>query len=316
MIQGNVRLEDLGIDSLMATEIISTIGKVFGQNIPQEKWRDLQTFASLCECLAFTGPTDQTSYTPTGKAQEGPLETSGVAALPLKSSPTASESTGYGVSNLTSVLRKLLATHLDLEPDRLTQTTNLADAGLDSLLCIELIGDVNKLLGVKVDLSEMTMESTFHHFVQVVMSAMHAAGLSVGSTTTPARVDSGLTTMAGSPAEWETGASEDPAAPRAVLNYGNRNADLTNAPEAFESVKADLPRLADHNQLTGFYEKVMDKNSRLVLSYTVEAFAALGVDLVLDVHARHSRTSVRFHGRGDVYGASVAGVCVRDDRYG
>jgi acyl carrier protein len=49
MIQGNVKLEDLGIDSLMATEIISVIGKVFGQNIPQEKWRDLQTFASLGE---------------------------------------------------------------------------------------------------------------------------------------------------------------------------------------------------------------------------------------------------------------------------
>lgn len=278
MIQGNVSLEVLGIDSLMATEIISAIGKVFGQNISQEKWRDLQTFASLCECLAFTGSPDQASSTPTGKVQHSPLETSGAAVLP-ESSPTASESTGYGLSNLTSVLRKLLATHLDCEPDRLTQTTNLVDAGLDSLLCIELIGDANKLLGVKVDLSQITMDSTFHHFVQIVVDAMHAAGLLVGSTTTPARVDSGLATLAGSLAEWESGACGDLAAPLAVVNYGDCNADLTNAPEAFESVKDDLQMLSDRNQLTGFYEKVMEKHSELVVSYTVEAFAALGVDL-------------------------------------
>jgi acyl transferase domain-containing protein/acyl carrier protein/SAM-dependent methyltransferase len=279
MIQGNVKLEDLGIDSLMATEIISVIGKVFGQNIPQEKWRDLQTFASLCECLAFSNSPDQPSSTPTGKTQEGTLETSAAAVLPVRSPPTVSESMGYRLSNLTCVLRKLLATHLDCDSDRLTPTTNLADAGLDSLLCIELIGDVNKLLGVKVDLSQMTMESTFHHLVQVVVDAMHAAGLSVDSATTPARLDSGLTTLAGSPAEWDSSACEDPAAPRATVNYGDRNADLTNAPEAFESVKTDLPWLADRNQLTGFYEKVMDRNSELVLSYTVEAFVALGVDL-------------------------------------
>lgn len=279
MIQGNVKLEDLGIDSLMATEIISTIGKVFGQNIPQEKWRDLQTFASLCECLAFISSPDQTLSAPAAKAQATWVEISGATALPLASSPTASESTGYGLAHLTSVLRKLLATHLDCDPDRLTQTTNLADAGLDSLLCIELIGDVNKLLGIKVDLSQMTMESTFHHFVQIAVDAMHAAGLSVGSTATPARVDSGLATLAGSPAEWESGACEAPVAPHAVFNYGDGNADFANASEVFESVKADLPMLSDRNQLTGFYEKVMAKHSELVLSYTVEAFAALGIDL-------------------------------------
>lgn len=303
MFQGDVALADLGIDSLMATEIISAISKTFGQNIPQETWSDLQTFASLCEHLALTNSPDHAPSVPTQKSQ-GNAPKSANAAVSLEASPKASKSAGSSISSLSSVLRDLLATHLDCDSNRLTPTTNLADTGLDSLLCIELMSDIDKLLGVKVDLAQVTMESTFDDFVNIVVGTMSAVGLSVDSSAMSTPADSGATTLAGSPVASQPEACYNygtgiQAVTHAAVNDGDCDVNLTNAPEAFESIKADFSTLADRYQLAGFYENVVYKHSKLVLAYTVEAFAALGVDLnqvragekipQIDILPRHGR---------------------------
>ena len=45
--QGHVTLDELGIDSLMLTEIVSEIHEIFHISIPQDRLQDLQTVASL-----------------------------------------------------------------------------------------------------------------------------------------------------------------------------------------------------------------------------------------------------------------------------
>ncbi|KAH9987851.1 hypothetical protein F4779DRAFT_624139 [Xylariaceae sp. FL0662B] len=53
--QGHVKLDALGIDSLMATEIVSEVHDVFCISIPQDHLQDLQTFMSLRDYLDARG---------------------------------------------------------------------------------------------------------------------------------------------------------------------------------------------------------------------------------------------------------------------
>ena len=46
--QGYVTLDELGIDSLMVTKIVSEFLEIFHISIPQDRLQDLQTVVSLC----------------------------------------------------------------------------------------------------------------------------------------------------------------------------------------------------------------------------------------------------------------------------
>ncbi|GKZ28711.1 type I Iterative Polyketide synthase (PKS) [Aspergillus brasiliensis] len=266
--QGDITLEELGIDSLMATEIVSEVDQVFGVSIPQEDLQYLLTFSALRDYLDARGPRVAAGFSSGSSDSAIDISSDGHHRPSFANGASTAEKKAPGQTEdeeeLVSRLAGLLSSHLECPTSTFQRTTNLANTGLDSLLCMELATDIQTTFGVTIDVSQLTTESTFHELVNMVV----ASGTpNLGSSST-------LTSQAMTP-EPATPAleKEDP------WTNGSPDALLPDAQSAFESIKADFDPLADEYKFSGFYKNVYAKNAKLVLAYTIEAFADLGIDL-------------------------------------
>jgi len=271
--QAEITLTDLGIDSLVTTEIVSEISEVFGISIPQDHLQDLQTFGSLC---AYLVPRLGRSLQPAPVAH---VETSVYAnEAPRRAvepvPPTQERGTSRDSENLVARLASLLGSHLECAPGDFKRTTNLAERGLDSLLCIELMSDVENTFGVSLDLAQLTSESTFGDLADMFLGV-------AGRRVSPA--DTTNSTIAPTPTPPTPTFERGIFADELPLKMATRSLPPDNkfraAPDAFEAIKGQFGELEDTYGLTGFYKNVYKKNARLVLAYTVEAFADLGINL-------------------------------------
>lgn len=318
--RANANLADLGIDSLMGTEIASEVEAVFHVSIPPDALLGILTFASLRDYIsAHSNVTMSRSEAPSRPIQVVPVQQSKHVEVPRRESiqtaparwdrddeavgdllemgeeegsfRSPNPTPGLDSSNpgpdpdaaghilehqheeLVSRLASLLADHLECPVTALRHATNLSNLGLDSLLCMELMSDIQKIFGLSVDLAKLTTDSTFgelsHIFIEV---AGQASSSTVTSTGTPEK----------SPSISSTTSIENDLQPyqeKAVPSRSSPWSPLSSAPQQFESVKADLDGLIDEYGFAGFYRNVASLQNQLVLAYTVEAMADLGVQL-------------------------------------
>lgn len=304
--QGHITLDELGIDSLMVTEIVSEIHEVFHISIPLDRLQDLQTVASLCRYLD-AHESRQGSQKQLNIPQ--PEATPVVISLPhthpqtLPSHPTKNQHINLGhrieqissvaVSskiqeydqhqNLVSRLASLLGSHLDCPASDFEHSTNLADRGLDSLLCMELMSDVEKMFGVSIDLSVLAGDSNFGHLADILASAV--APLGHTSRTNSSTAASTLVRSSGliTPVTVPDGGIDEVHVLTRMTKATTFSSSIINvlagAALEFEGIKGDFDKLADEYEFGDFYDKVYDKQAHLVLAYVVEAFSDLGVDL-------------------------------------
>lgn len=269
--QGDVTLAELGIDSLMATEIVSEIDTVFRIPIPQEDLQDLLTFASLRDYLDSRAPQIPSTLSSAVSDPAADIQWSD------SSIPSTSKAISGGVSHAPNAAQRdgnalrlagLLSSHLECPASEFQRDTNLANSGLDSLLCMELASDVDKTFGVSIDVTQLTTESTFSHLISMVMAATDP-----NSTPCSAPVSKPMTP------DLSTASTGDDD-----IWVGSREQEtseglLPGAQRSFESIKSHLDPLCEEYQFAGFYDKIYPKNLKLVLAYTVEAFADVGIDL-------------------------------------
>ncbi|KAF2964213.1 hypothetical protein GQX73_g9357 [Xylaria multiplex] len=280
--RGDVTLTDLGIDSLMATEVVSEVEQQFHISIPQDHLPDLQAFSSFCHYITSRcGGQRQSSFNQALAPPSAPVP---IPLMPALSHEAVQRVEWAGESeksqqhnDILSRLASLLGSHLECPASDFTRSTNLAERGLDSLLCMELMSDVEKEFGVPIDLAQLTMDSNYGELADILLNVVTPGFVAVGTPTstqvgtppiavlTPA-VDSAVT------------AKLENLFPK-MVSSPSYSPDLSNAPKVFEAIKHDFNELAAANQFTGFYDKVFEKESQLVLAYTVETFADLGVRL-------------------------------------
>ncbi|KAL8784357.1 MAG: hypothetical protein Q9213_004009 [Squamulea squamosa] len=273
--QGDVTLAELGIDSLMATEIVSEIDTVFAISIPQEDLQGLLTFASLRDYLDSRAP--QSPSTSSSPASESASDVQSSNSSTLSTPVTKPESMPGGVSDaiipaqrdeIALRLAGLLSSHLDCPASQFQHDTNLANSGLDSLLCMELASDVDKSFGVSIDVTQLTTESTFSHLISMVMAA-------TTSSPTPSTT---LTSKSITPEIVASSVGEDKISANSTEPETSKGL-LLGAQTSFESIKKDFDPLCNEYKFVGFYDNVYPKNSKLVLAYTIEAFVDVGIDL-------------------------------------
>ena len=301
--QGHVTLDELGIDSLMITEIVSEIHEVFHISIPQDRLQDLQTVSSLCKYLD-THESRQESQKELNIPQ--PQATPVTLPLPrphtLPSHPTANQqiNLGHRIEQITSVagsskikeydqhqdlvsrLAGLLGSHLDCPASDFERSTNLVDRGLDSLLCMELMSDVEKMFGVSIDLSVLTGDCNFGQLADILISAVapfeHTSTTDSSTAASTLVQSSGLITPVTIP---DSGVDEAHVLTRTTkASSSSSTIDvLASAAREFEGIKGDFDKLADEYEFSDFYGRVYDKQAHLVLAYAVEALSDLGIDL-------------------------------------
>lgn len=311
--QGYVTFSELGIDSLMMTEIVSEIHEVFHILVPQNHLQDLQTYASLCRYVDH-----HESRQGSREDLDLPLPQAALVAPPLPVSlpdilpnhPIISQDINFRHKtnqfasmvesskiqedeqhrDLVLRLASLLASHLDCPVSDFERSTNLTDRGLDSLLCIELVSDLEKIFGVSVDLSVLSADGNFGDLADILVSAVSSLGQtsmtdSSINASTLVRSSGLITPLTFSDEDvgeahvlTRTTAAFSSSAVSSSSSVSTIDV-LANAAQEFESIKDNFDRLADEYKFSDFYAKVYDKQACLVLAYVVEAFSDLGVDL-------------------------------------
>lgn len=146
-------LADLGVDSLMAMEMISELEKTLSCNLPLDKVASVTTVAGLLECAASSLPPGNHDEELNISGSDTSSHTSHSSSLPHTAATTPEDrpidSTPY------------LTQFLGISGDEVKPTTVLRDLGVDSLLAIELRAELasayNAHLSMDICLEDMSV---------------------------------------------------------------------------------------------------------------------------------------------------------------
>ena len=265
-------IEDLGIDSLMVTEVIAELRKTFDVEISPEEFQSLPDVRSLSNCLRSNGCGASGDSTPNSM-----LESCNSNNTP-GSSVADDPPSNIGIMELAS----LVANHLETMTT-LSRETNLADLGLDSLSSIDLASEIKKTFGVDVDMSLVSETTTFGELADMVI---------------PQRSESTDFAIAKEASKPFSGHSDFLASANSM--------SLSGAQQAFEQIRFDFDFFAQQTRFANFWKQAYTMQSKLVLAYVVEAFTALGCPLatlkpnqslpVFQYLPKHSKVMGQYHG--------------------
>ncbi len=268
-------LEELGIDSLMATELLTEIKETFGVIIPVADFQNILDFKSLCHCLGAIrdGNVSATSSSDT----DSTVDLSDSSDPSSQGTPTSEQGKDELHSQLISKLSKLVAEHLDTT-DEISQDTELGAAGLDSLLGIELGADIEKAFGAKLDMAQLSPDTTFGKLSDMVLPRPDEPGPVSKRKSEDCRPNKSVFAMK----------AQEITSPHPTINAAfildqptatSKNDTLASAAEDFAQIRQEYGRFAKETGFLDFRTKVYPKQAKLVLAYVIEAFAALGCSL-------------------------------------
>lgn len=261
------RLEDIGIDSLMATELLTAIRKNFGIDISTGEFEDIVDFRSLCEALDGSGGSDNSSS-----------ETdSGSESVETRATTPLSESVEEAFQNIqTHKLATLVKEHLEFDGE-LFVNTKLGDAGLDSLMGIELGNDIQKQFGTAIDVLKLDSNTTFGRLSELVFPSGHektAQNLSEELLRVKFLGENFDSHTPKEKIQYETGSVE-----RSKIVMQSPDMNLNGIDDDFRAIRGDYSRFAEETGWARFRTKVYPQQRQLVLAYVLEAFSELGSNL-------------------------------------
>lgn len=260
--QDDSTLEELGIDSLMITEVMSEICKIFEVVISAAEFATLLDIKSLRNYLLARGcGGHRTTLTSDSSSESGEDHFSVTSAITAASS---TEDVTSLQNDVESDLAELLVGHLETSTS-MTRETNLANEGLDSLLSIELANDIKENFGATIDMGLLDSDSTFGDLLDMVSSQIQPSMSLVKAKTASA-----------TPAPTML---KDLSATISLAPLTERPASLSHAQQAFEGTRFDYDVFTKQTGFADFWKIVYPTQARLVLAYTVEAFATLGCRL-------------------------------------
>jgi acyl transferase domain-containing protein/acyl carrier protein/SAM-dependent methyltransferase len=252
-INDSTLLVDVGIDSLMATEVQTAIGDRFGVHLTTAEFQSIEDFRSLCEAV-------QPAQSSARSSSDDDLSDENELLASHTATPASSVEYELPNNELMAKLQKLVAGHLDVS-EAIAPDLLLSDAGVDSLLGIELGADIEKEFGRTIDMMQLGPSCTFGDLVKMVIpedshntNSSATRDASAGKARTPS----------------ETAKGQGPVAEEVLL---------THAAEDFREIRSDYLRFAQEAGWAGFRQHVYPKQRQLVLSYVLEAFAQLGCDI-------------------------------------
>ncbi|KAL2812962.1 hypothetical protein BJX63DRAFT_395333 [Aspergillus granulosus] len=165
-------LGDLGVDSLLGTEVLAEINQAFNTSITPDEFCLMTDVASIIKSLQGYAGIQDIEYNSDSTVCSSSDIGSGVVT-PTITTPDDS----------VARLADLVAGHI--ECDVVTGASNLADLGLDSILSIELATDIKKIFGSEVDVSQLGSNSTFSDLVSLALPGYGEASLPTVSAPAP-----------------------------------------------------------------------------------------------------------------------------------
>ncbi|KAL9080228.1 MAG: hypothetical protein Q9157_000950 [Trypethelium eluteriae] len=161
-------------------------------------------------------------------------------------------------------LREILHRVTDIPPDEISDDSTLEDLGIDSLVVMELLNDLQASFGIEIDLNKIL----FFPNVRAICTHIDSV-LGIGSDRTGPD-EANLATVQGS------GEAKNIQPP----GESTQSLPGTIRPhEAFVESKFEYDRFAVETKAAGFWEHAYPRQASLVLAYVVEGFAVLGRDM-------------------------------------
>ncbi|KAF2230777.1 hypothetical protein EV356DRAFT_579785 [Viridothelium virens] len=279
-LKDSTTLEDIGIDSLMATEVLNEIRASFGLTIDLSSFLFFPSLRELIlhvnEKLGINGA-DEDAVTAAATTAA-----TGTTIVTLVESPSIARAVEATTGKRQELLQ-LLSDVTDTPLEQLKDDTTLEDIGIDSLMATEVLNEIRSNFGLSIDLSSFLFFPSLRDLVTHVNEKL---GITIGDDdgaliSTPISHEDSLTGTTGT----DTPNTEyDPTTLEEVKNTDEpKTASLrpyiTSALDAFEEIRFSYDRIAESTQGIGFWEKTYPYQARLVLAYIVEAFADLNCDL-------------------------------------
>jgi acyl carrier protein/SAM-dependent methyltransferase len=269
-IRGTASFDDVGVDSLMMIEVINEISTLFHIELPLDDLEKLVDFDSLVQYLHSRGCVGSgfsaESSTSSSSGTSSPVFTSTSTSTPTMTTPSETPSS----TSIAQKLSKLVAEHLELDTE-LSMNSNLADQGLDSLLCIELASDIKKHFSVDIDIERLDMESTFADLLSLVIDD---DGQSCGIETSPKRIEDPLASSQMFHVSPSSSPSKD-----FTLDVPKKGHAPVNLQQVFEDLRFDFDKFAKITGFKDFWTNVYPAQANLVVAYITQAFRELGCDL-------------------------------------
>lgn len=238
--------EILGIDSLMVTEVLSDIQHAFGIEITSEDFMTLTDVQALCDLLHSGGSTVESSAPVTDESSI--LDDAETPATDVGGDDPLAD--GH-VMHLAKIVTEHLETTALMVPE-----TSLADQGMDSLIGVEMLNDIERVFGTRIEMEQLSTESTFGDLCDLVLPKRHTQNI-------PLEIFSPKTAEQ----------FRDPAQDQAQT--GSVPAMLKNTQHAFEAVRYDYEDYATETGFSTFWSRCYLSQAKLVTAYVVEAFAIL-----------------------------------------
>ncbi|KAF3481903.1 uncharacterized protein GIQ15_04662 [Arthroderma uncinatum] len=180
----NAALEDLGVDSLLATELFSEINKRFGLSISHSDFATITDVWGLSQLIPGGNeiPISSTPSTSIPTPQSSPTP----AIIPHKPVQVAHQPVGH---QPVDKVKEMLVEVLEIPIEEIAPNSILEDLGVDSLLATELFSEVNKRFGVSISHTEFATITDVQGLAQLVS----------GSNPPPASTSTNQTTSVSAP---------------------------------------------------------------------------------------------------------------------
>ncbi len=216
---------DLGVDSILTVEFARQVEKVTGRSFKATDLYDHPTLAQLAAFLAESE--DETPQTPAEPEVVPPPATSSVVQAP----PRPIVPTG---GDLLAELTEMLARVLYTEPSHLSRARAFVDLGVDSILGVEFIRELNGRMGL--DLSA----STLYDHTTLEALARHVQGL-LPATPEPSSLPSAGVTVEGAARESQDQASRAVA----IIGCSGRFPGANNVREFWRNLAAGVCSISE-----------------------------------------------------------------------
>jgi polyketide synthase PksL len=164
---------DLGLDSIMGVEWIKSINAAFGLDLGAARLYD---YPELRRLAVFIKTTQQNPVSTTNTQQEIPVAATPVvkAVTPAPAQPSSGSAiiTAPSVNILKEELTRSLAGALSLLPGEISPDRNFVDMGLDSIIGVEWIHQLNARYGTEIIVTKIYDHATINEFAQFLSAEM------------------------------------------------------------------------------------------------------------------------------------------------
>ncbi|KAI0165152.1 putative polyketide synthase [Hypoxylon sp. FL1284] len=193
------------------------------------------------------------------------------------------KSGGSRKSELMTKLKAVVADITGLEPAEITDTVELADVGIDSLMGMEMAREVETMFNCTLDVDELMNVTDMPSLLRCLQSALGESGDDESDTSSGDNTENTASPEDTPPSSNATSIHARDEI-QASKSEGAQHDTPVNLPasvilDAFSESKSRTDHFIEDHRCSGYLNNVMPQQAKLCIQLTVEAFKELGCDI-------------------------------------